>query len=389
MIGPKFLKKGTTSVSVTVKIIDSTDGTPELGVLFNTAGMDLEYRREFSAVVNITEVTLAALTTVWTTGGFLEIGHGYYRLDVPDAAFASGQDGVQILGTVTGMIVLAPYIQLVDFDPFDNVRLGLTALPNAAAEAAGGLLTRGTGAGQINQSANGQVDVNVERLNNIAQSLLDLKDFADAGYDPATNKVQGVVLVDTTTTNTDVRGTDGANTTTPPTVAAIADGVLDEDMTGHQTQGSLGQAIGDPVADATTLYQAVVSDAAGDNVAVDVVAVKAETALIVADTNELQVDDVPGLIAALNDISTANVLTQVNAALDTVISELAQAAPAATPTLRTGLMLLYMALRNRFDTNTSATDELAIYNDAGTKIAKKLITDDGSDYSEAEMVAGP
>ena len=43
----------------------------------------------------------------------------------------------------------------------DGVRLGLTALPNAAAEAAGGLYTRGTGAGQINQDAAGRVDGNV------------------------------------------------------------------------------------------------------------------------------------------------------------------------------------------------------------------------------------
>ena len=40
-----------------------------------------------------------------------------------------------------------------------------------------------------------------------AQSLADLKDFADAGYDPATHKVQGVVTVDT---NTDMRGTENA-----------------------------------------------------------------------------------------------------------------------------------------------------------------------------------
>ncbi len=86
-----------------------------------------------------------------------------------------------------------------------------------------------------------------------------------------------------------------------PTAATIAAAVWDLDATSHQTLGTFGQAIGDPVADATTIYQAVVTDAAGDNVAVDVVAVKAETALIVADTNELQTDDVPGLIAALND----------------------------------------------------------------------------------------
>lgn len=44
----------------------------------------------------------------------------------------------------------------------------------------------------------------VTKLGGSAQSLTDLKDFADDGYDPATNKVQGVVLVDTTTTNTDM-----------------------------------------------------------------------------------------------------------------------------------------------------------------------------------------
>lgn len=46
----------------------------------------------------------------------------------------------------------------VQADLSDVVRLGLTALPNAAAEAAGGLYTRGSGAGQVNQNANGQVD---------------------------------------------------------------------------------------------------------------------------------------------------------------------------------------------------------------------------------------
>ena len=83
--------------------------------------------------------------------------------------------------------------------------------------------------------------------------------------------VSNVTLVATTTTNTDMRGTDGAYTGTPPTAAAIADAVLDEALSGHTTAGTLGKAVAD----------------------------------IEADTNELQSDDVPGLIAALNDISTA------------------------------------------------------------------------------------
>jgi hypothetical protein len=78
-------------------------------------------------------------------------------------------------------------------------------------------------------------------------------------------------------------------------------------------------------------------------------------------------------------------LATVNAALDTAIAELSVGVPTATPSLRTGLMLLYMALRNKTVVQTSGTDALEIYNDAGDKIASKAITDDGSDYTEAEM----
>src|SRR3990172_6710275 len=48
----------------------------------------------------------------------------------------------------------------------------------------------------------GRIDANMGALGGVVRSAADLKDFADDGYDPATNKVQGVVLVDTTTTVT-------------------------------------------------------------------------------------------------------------------------------------------------------------------------------------------
>ena len=77
-------------------------------------------------------------------------------------------------------------------------------------------------------------------------------------------------------------------------------------------------------------------------------------------------------------IMKAEVNTEVDGALDTSITELTVQAPTATPTVRTALMLLYMALRNKTVVQTSGTDALEIYNDAGTLITKKLITDDGS-----------
>lgn len=106
------IKAGSTDVSVVIRIVDSTDGTPETGVVFNTAGIDLWYRRDLAASVDITEATLAALTTAHADGGFLHINDGWYRLDLPDAAVAAGVAGVQIGGTVTGMVVFAPYIEL-------------------------------------------------------------------------------------------------------------------------------------------------------------------------------------------------------------------------------------------------------------------------------------
>jgi hypothetical protein len=104
-----------------------------------------------------------------------------------------------------------------------------------------------------------------------------------------------IQLVDTCTTNTDVTALNDI----------AAGDVWAVDATTQQTQGTFGQAIGDPVADTTTIYQSVATDATGDNVAVDVNAVKAETALIVADTNELQTDDYPASFAtAQSDLDT-------------------------------------------------------------------------------------
>ena len=231
-------KAGTTDVSVVIRIVDSTDGTPETGVVFDTAGIDLEYRREGAASVDITEATLAALTTAHTDGGFLHIGNGYYRLDLPDAACASGATGVLIHGTITGMIVIGEYIQLVAYDPFDTVRLGLTALPNAAADAAGGLPISDAGGLDLDAQrsdvaailvdtgttldaripsalgANGNMKADVLDLNGNNQSLLDLKDFADDGYNPSVN---GIMLVDsvvsTGTVTGNVNGNVGGNVT--------------------------------------------------------------------------------------------------------------------------------------------------------------------------------
>lgn len=77
---------------------------------------------------------------------------------------------------------------------------------------------------------------------------------------------------------------------------------------------------------------------------------------------------------------------KVFGAAGAALPELAQGIPAATPSPRQGLMLLYMALRNLDQVTAS---EKRITNDAGTVIAKKALTDDGTTYAEAKMGSGP
>jgi hypothetical protein len=136
-----IVKKGSTDRSVLVRVVDSAAGTPETGVAYNTAGVDLWYRREGATKTSLTEATLATTDAAHADGGFIHVGDGYCRLDLPDAAFATGANYVDVGGTFTDMIVIGGRVKLVAYDPEDTVRLGLTALPNAAAAASGGLPT--------------------------------------------------------------------------------------------------------------------------------------------------------------------------------------------------------------------------------------------------------
>lgn len=112
----RIITKGATNETVELFIIDEDTGVPELGVLYNTSGIDLWYQRPGAAKTSITEATLSALTDAHSDGGFLEIDDGMYRLDLPDAAFATGVSHVTIGGTVTGMIVRPVTVQLTDVD---------------------------------------------------------------------------------------------------------------------------------------------------------------------------------------------------------------------------------------------------------------------------------
>jgi len=73
---------------------------------------------------------------------------------------------------------------------------------------------------------------------------------------------------------------------------------------------------------------------------------------------------------------------------DEIFAEMAQGAPAATPTKRQAIMWLFMALRNLINVDSNSNFK-EFTNDAGTVIWKKATTDAGNIYTEAEGETGP
>jgi hypothetical protein len=74
--------------------------------------------------------------------------------------------------------------------------------------------------------------------------------------------------------------------------------------------------------------------------------------------------------------------TEVDISLDTdVIPELS-AVPSATPTLKTALMFLFMALRNK---RTNTATAMNIYNASGTSITQATQSDNGTVYDKSNF----
>jgi hypothetical protein len=174
------LKKGSTSNILQIFIADSssTTGAGLTGLTQASSGLTAYYHRDTDTTA--TAITLVTMTVgTFTSSGFKEIDAtnmpGWYQFCPPNAALASGASSCALhLKGATNMAPLPLEVELIAYDPQDTVRLGLTALPNAAAEAAGGLYTRGTGAGQINQPANGQIDANTVKVSGTSQTARDL-----------------------------------------------------------------------------------------------------------------------------------------------------------------------------------------------------------------------
>ena len=128
-----------------------------------------------------------------TVAGFWVVGHEYFvRIE------GTTIDGATI-NSVIGQFSIENRYNEVDVVKW----LGTAAATPTVAGVPEVDLTHWLGTG-VSVNVAGKPTVDVTNIGASSQSLIDLKDFVDSGYDPVTNKVQGVVLVDTTTTNTDL-----------------------------------------------------------------------------------------------------------------------------------------------------------------------------------------
>jgi hypothetical protein len=147
-----MIKRGVVDFAV------SADWTPAAG--------DVKISKDGGAAANVTNLPTAITmgnTAMWDYSiTATEMQAAKVMVTIADSATKAVEDSMFTVwthGNASGQYQV---------DLADSVRAGLTALPNAAAEAAGGLYTRGSGAGQINQATNGQIDGNLVRIANVA-----------------------------------------------------------------------------------------------------------------------------------------------------------------------------------------------------------------------------
>ena len=370
------------STAATIKIgpfVDSTDGvTAETGLTISQADIRLSKNGgAFAQTNNATGAThdengyygvpldttdtntLGRLRVAVNESGALPVWQDFMvvNANVYDSLVGGSDnlqvDTVQIEGSdATDQINAAADTALADYDPPTKAELdsGLAALNDL--DAAGV------------RSAVGLASANLDTQLGTIDTVVDgIQTDLDNGTDGlgAIKADTAAILIDTNELQTDdVPGLIAA--LNDPTAAAVADAVWDEAKAGHVAAGSFGEEV-----QAHALSSEISAlndlDAAGVRSAVGLASANLDTQLgalptaaenraemdsnstqlaaIVADTNALQTDDVPGLIAALNNLSAAEVNAQVDAAFTTQMAD----SVATDGNIATREQALYMILQ--------------------------------------------
>lgn len=186
---------GSNLIRFTIK--NSSTGVGLTGLTFSSAGLIISTIADNEATATAYTQAGGTIETITTLGTyaaptatkcrFKEVdaaNHpGLYEFQIADARFAvTGSKRLVISTSGAASQLAADYeIQLVAFNPYDAVRMGLTSLPNVASGSAGAIPTTGTGSNQIS----------------VASGLVTLAPVTHTGA-----RIPNVTLADTVTTYT-------------------------------------------------------------------------------------------------------------------------------------------------------------------------------------------
>lgn len=164
------------------------------------------------------------------------------------------------------------------------------------------------------------------------------------------------------------------------TNAGRLDAILD--IIAADTTTDIPALIATAQTDLNSIEAAVITNAAGVDIAADIIAMKVDTAAILVDTGTT-LDTKLNTIDDFLDTEIAAIL----ALLDDARAEPGQGAPPVNPDLATKIDYLYKAWRNK-KTQTSTTWSLYA-DDAATVDQKSTVSDDATTATRGEIATGP
>lgn len=396
--------KGSTNRSLTLRMADSSDGTPETGVDSSTLGLDVWYHREGAAKVSLTESDLSTLADAHSDGGLLHISDGEYRVDFPDAAFASGAQYVDVGWGATGMVGFGGRVRLVDLD----IESAAIASDVAAIHSQTTVIESDSIVIESSVQVAESNTVVIESDTIVIESSIQVaeSDIAQV-YSDTTIIASDVVQVysDTTVIASDLVLVYSDTAAVHSDTTIIASDVVQvySDTAAIHSQTTVIESDSIVVESSVQVAESDIAQVYSDTtiIASDVVLIYSDTAAVHSDTTIIASDVVliysdttavhSDTTIIASDVvildSSITVIQSDVALIETARSEPGQGAPGVSESVLTKIDYLYKAWRNK-STQTSTT--YSLYADDTTTVDQKAtVSDDGTTFTRGEVATGP
>lgn len=292
-----------------------------------------------------------------------------------DGFFVAGQDYYVVIttGTVNSIDVIGTVVAHFSIENRSQQVMNAAILVDTAAIVVG-TIDNAAGADVATDVVAMKVDTAA-----VVVGTIDNATGADVATDVVAMKAETVNIL----ADTDDIGTAGAGLTALAQASIVTEARLAE--------LDAGNLIAD-VAGVQTTVDAIevgtITNATGDDVASDVVALKAETVLILADTDDIGVAGA-GLtdLGGMSDGMKAEVNVEAKDVLDTdTHAEPGQGAPGATISTGAKIDLLYQSWRNK--KTQTATLETLFLDNGSTEGSRSIISDNATTATKAERTTG-